>query len=56
MNGCCSFLSLNGIQLFFPNFLRRTSEAQKPVDPQIHYDPDSDDDFDYEDPDEDLYI
>lgn len=37
-------------------FICRTSEAQKPVDPQIHYEPDSDDDFDYEDPDEDLYI
>lgn len=43
--------SLNGFR--FPH---RTSDAQKPVDPQIHYNPDSDDDFDYEDPDEDLYI
>lgn len=41
---------------FFFHFLRRTSEVPTPVDPQIHYNPDSDDDFDYEDPDEDLYI
>lgn len=33
--------------------ISRTTEA---VEPQIHYEPDSDDDFDYEDPDEDLYI
>lgn len=34
----------------------RTSEAQQPAGPKIIYNPDSDDDFDEEDPDEDLYI
>lgn len=34
----------------------RTSEAPKPAEAKIIYHPDSDDDFDEEDPDEDLYI
>lgn len=34
----------------------RSNEANEPPGPKIIYHPDSDDDFDEEDPDEDLYI
>lgn len=48
--------SYNIFNLARKNYFFRINQASVPTESKIIYNPDSDDDFDEEDPDEDLYI